>query len=387
VIIGAFLFMVYLPLIMTDFSTNTEWSSAEKRRLAELPALDLKPGTLATFPSRFEAYFNDHFGYRSLFIRQYTRIMKKYFARSPVPMVLIGKNNWLFFTFPNLIDDFVGADPFTQEELETWRLNLENKRDWLAKRGIRYLFVVVPNKQTIYPEYLPDYLQKERGQSRLQQLMAYLKTHSDVSILDLSGSLTEAKKRHRLYHLTDTHWNDNGAYVAYRAIMDRVGQWFPEVPFTQNRIVKTESIVGKGGDLAGLLDMADTMNEERPVIRVQPTTCSAKIERDLADFSKTPANLIKIKPFMTNCDTSKLRAVVFRDSFFEQLIPFIAEDFNQIDYIWKKYDHAIMIKLIAQQKPQIVIEEMLERFLIHVRERYGGDNTISADPTAISMQH
>jgi hypothetical protein len=293
----------------------------------------------------------------------------------------------LFFTFSNLIDDFVGADPFTQEELEIWRSNLEHKRDWLAKHGIRYLFVVAPNKQTIYPEYLPDYLQKERGQSRLQQLMAYLKTHSDVSILDLSATLTEEKKRHRVYYMTDTHWNDNGAYTAYRAIMDRVGQWFPTVSLKQIKIIEDKNILGPGGDLAALLDMANSMREERPALKVQPTACSQKIERDLADFIKTPANLIKDKPFMTRCDTSTIRAVVFRDSFFGSIIPFIAEDFNQIDYIWKKYDHAIMIKLIAQQKPQIVIEEMVERFLIHVRERYGGDNTISADPTAISMQH
>ena len=313
--------------------------------------------------------------------------MKKYFAKSPVPNVLIGKNNWLFFTLSNLIDDFVGADPFTQAELETWRSNLEHKRNWLAKHGIRYLFVVAPNKQTIYPEYLPDYLQKDRGQSRLQQLVAYLKTHSDVSILDLSAVLTEGKKRHRIYHLTDTHWNDRGAYAAYRAIMDRVGQWFPEASLKQNKIIGTKNIPGRGGDLAGMLDMADTMHEESPVLKVQPTTCSPEIKRAIADFMKTPADLIRSKPFMTKCDTSKLRAVVFRDSFFDTIIPFIAEDFNRIDYVWKPYDHAIMKELIAQQKPQIVIEEMVERFLILVRERNGPDGMITADPTAASIQH
>jgi len=387
VIIGAFLYMIYAPLMMTDFSTQTVWSSTEKRRLAERPALDLRPGTLVTFPSRFEAYFNDHFGYRNLFIRRYNRIMKKYFAKSPVPNVLIGKNNWLFYTFSNLIDDFVGADPFTQSELETWRSNLEHKRDWLAKHGIRYLFVVAPNKQTIYPEYLPDYLQKDRGQSRLQQLSAYLKTHSDVSILDLSTALNEEKQRHRVYYLTDTHWNDRGAYTAYLAIMDRVVQWFPEASVTQNKIIETENIPGPGGDLAGMLDMADTMREENPVLKVQQTTCSPEISKAVADFMKTPADLIRSKPFMTKCDTSKLRAVVFRDSFFNAVVPFIAEDFNRIDYVWKPYDHAIMKELIEQQKPQIVIEEMVERFLILVRESNGPDGIIAADPTAESMRH
>ena len=384
VIIGAFLYLIYAPLMMTDFSSQTAWSSTEKRRLAELPALDLKPGTLATFPSRFEAYFNDHFGYRNLFIRRYNRIMKKYFAKSPVPNVLFGKNNWLFFTESNLIDDFVGADPFTPGELETWRLNLEHKRNWLAKHDIRYLFVVAPNKQTIYPEYLPDYLQKDRGRSRLQQLVAYLKTHSDLSILDLSTALNEEKKRHRVYYVTDTHWNDRGAYTAYRAIMDRVGRWFPEASVTQNIIIETENVRGPGGDLAGMLDMADTMSEERPVLKMQPTTCSPEINQAVADFRKIPADQVRSAPLVTTCDASKLRAVVFRDSFFDSIIPFIAEDFNRIVYIWKPYDHAIMKELIAQQKPQIVIEEMVERLLILVREPNG---MIAADPTSASMQH
>jgi alginate O-acetyltransferase complex protein AlgJ len=244
--------MIYAPLIMSDFSSQTTWSSAEKRRLAEFPIFSLKLGTLTTFPSRFEAYFNDHFGYRNLFIRRYNRIMKKYFAKSPVPNVLIGKNNWLFFTESNLIDDFVGADPFTLEELETWRLNLENKRNWLANQGIRYLFVVAPNKQSIYPEYLPDYLQKDRGQTRLQQLLAYLNTHSDLPILDLSTVLTGEKKRHRIYHITDTHWNECGAYAAYRAIMDRVEKWFPYASFPKSKIIETKNIFGTGGDLAGV---------------------------------------------------------------------------------------------------------------------------------------
>ncbi|MFY9708086.1 MAG: hypothetical protein WAJ95_19390, partial [Desulfobacterales bacterium] len=120
---------------------------------------------------------------------------------------------------------------------------------------------------------------------------------------------------------------------------------------------------------------------------VQPTTCSPEIKRDIEDFWKTPAELIRSKAFMTKCDDSKLRAVVFRDSFFETIIPFIAEDFNRIVYIWKQYDQAIMKELIEQQKPQIVIEEMVERLLILVRERSGRDGTISADPTAASIQH
>jgi len=129
------------------------------------------------------------------------------------------------------------------------------------------------------------------------------------------------------------------------------------------------------------------MHEERPVLKAQPTTCSPEIERAIADFRKTPPDLIRSKPYMTKCDKSKLQAVVFRDSFFETIIPFIADDFNRLAYFWKQYDHSIMKKIIEQQKPQIVIEEMVERFLILVRESNGPDGIIAADPTAAPIKH
>jgi hypothetical protein len=128
------------------------------------------------------------------------------------------------------------------------------------------------------------------------------------------------------------------------------------------------------------------MHEERPVLKIQPTICSPKIKREIEDYWKIPAELIRSTPLMTTCDTSKLRAVVFRDSFFETIIPFIAEDFGQIVYIWKQYDHAIMKDLIDHQKPQIVIEEMVERLLNLVREQNGRNAIITADPTTNSIR-
>jgi hypothetical protein len=126
------------------------------------------------------------------------------------------------------------------------------------------------------------------------------------------------------------------------------------------------------------------MQEKRPALRVQSTCLPQKIQ-GIDELDLITPN--KPKSVMTKCDKSKMRAVVFRDSFFEPLIPFMAEDFNQIVYIWTQYDHSIMEKLIEQQKPQIVIEEMVERLLILVRERSGRDGTIAADPTSASMQH
>ncbi|MEI9865253.1 MAG: hypothetical protein WDN00_12025 [Limisphaerales bacterium] len=51
----------------------------------------------------------------------------------------------------------------------TGRCCWKKRRDWLAKRGIAYLFVVAPDKHSIYPEELPGWAVKVRPQTKLDQ--------------------------------------------------------------------------------------------------------------------------------------------------------------------------------------------------------------------------
>jgi hypothetical protein len=110
--------------------------------------------------------------------------------------------------------------------LETWKKNQEFKKNWLKNQNIQYLFVVVPDKQSIHPEYLPDYLNKVRNRTRFDQLLEYMNENSDVNILDLRVPLLEAKKTDIIYWDRDSHWNYKGAYIAYRSIMERLTEWF-----------------------------------------------------------------------------------------------------------------------------------------------------------------
>ena len=112
--------------------------------------------------------------------------------------------------------------------------NLRNKQQWLASKGIQYLFAVVPGKQTVYPEYLPDYIYTRRGRSRLDQVVDYHKSQPDLNFLDLRPTLLTAKRRHRIYHITDSHWNIRGAYAGYLKIMEQIQRLFPQAKLVLN---------------------------------------------------------------------------------------------------------------------------------------------------------
>jgi len=78
------------------------------------------------------------------------------------------------------------------------------------------------NKHSIYPEHLPGSLRPVSEKRRLDQLLDYMGARSDVRLIDVRPALLEAKKEKRVYHWTDSHWNDLGAYHAYRAVMERL---------------------------------------------------------------------------------------------------------------------------------------------------------------------
>ncbi len=359
VLIGAFLILIFAPLIKMMASEKIYFSSAEKRRLSEPPEIKLEWESIQNFFPKFEAFFNDHFGYRETFIRAYNRILHKYFGKSPVPDVVFGKDGWLFLTKNKIIEDYLGFEPLSSEELKAIGENLRNKQKWLASRGIQYLFVVAPGKQTVYPEYLPDYISSRRGRTQLDQVAEYLEAQPDLNFLDLRPALLAAKSQHRIYHLTDSHWNIRGAYAGYSKIMERIQQMFPQLNLAVNDYREIGTRSEKGGDLAVMIKKEESMREVTPVFE-KDLHCSIMNKIDISAWETSG---ILEKAFKTECPTGQLKAIVFRDSFTILLVPFIADHFEKAFFLWKYYDHEILKELMTTFKPDIVIEEMGERRL------------------------
>src|SRR5665811_247394 len=63
----------------------------------------------------------------------------------------------------------------------------------------------------------------------------------------------------------------------------------------------------------------------------------------------------------TTVSPSRKTVVVVRDSFAEQLIPFLSEQFQRVTYVWVPNPP---FSLIEQESPDLVLQVMAERFLI-----------------------
>src|SRR5260370_291600 len=102
----AVLFLILLSLPVA--STVLGWDTAgleEKRLLAPPPALKLEWKALKDFPGQFEAYFNDHFGFRDRLIRWHNYAKVRWLRVSPSPKVFVGRRGWLYYAAEHGLDD------------------------------------------------------------------------------------------------------------------------------------------------------------------------------------------------------------------------------------------------------------------------------------------
>ena len=348
-LIALFLTTIGLPLAGTIFGWNAAGRQAEKRELAPFPALRADWNTLTAFPRGLDAYFQDNFGFRPLLVRWHSFLNMRMLGVAPSTTVMNGSEGWLFYADDGAVEDYVSDKPFDAEELEYWRDTLQQTDNWLRSRGIDYVFAIAPDKHAVYPERMPRWIHK-LGDSRTDQLIAYMRAHSTVTVLDLRAALVEAKQRERVYSKTDTHWNPRGALVAYQAILRNAGiQPWPRSEF------QPTSTLAPGLDLADMVGLSDIIKET--VLGLKPLRPRAAriIEPADADPAGEEALLITEIP---NADLP--RAVVFRDSFSSSLIPFISEHFSRTVYLWQNdFDPEV----VEKENPDLVIHEIAGRRL------------------------
>ena len=355
-LIGLFVAVIALPLLARAVPLDTAFALAENRRPAPFPTLELKGYLLVSFPRRFERYWNDSFGFRRLLIRWHS-LGKIALGVSPSPKALVGKEGFLFYTHERSLEYFRGVAPFTRADLDRWQQSLEAREAWLRARGTRFLVVVAPNKETIYPEFMPDIYRPLRPDSRLDQLLAHLRQQrSPVQVLDLREPLCRAKAEVRVYHRTDTHWNDAGAFVAYREIMQRLAPWFPGMnfePFPADRVVRTAG----GGDLARVLALEDRFREERIDLLPRSARRARPAPLSLPATVRNPEDWSAFE-----CpDGGGPRAIMYHDSFNTDLAPFLSEHFSRIVYGAGSRLHP---EVFDRERPAVFVHEFVERALM-----------------------
>ncbi len=364
-----YLLSLWIPLVgaISTVTTN-EGGIGEKRELSSFPEFEWED--VKNWPEKFEDYFDDNFGFRDEFVTTNSALRYR-LLRVSGKRVLFGKENWLFYNSSAALDQYRGVNRFASSDLIRFMGTIRSRSEWFRSQGVEFLYVAVPNKTTIYPEYLPEWIQKI-GPSHLDQIQAYLEENGEpFPYLDLRDELLKAKDFSPLFFKTDTHWNTVGAYFAYRAIIDRLKGRFPRLRSLGDSDIEVEPWpLDRGLDLAQMLGV--------PYLFVEPYNYKLKL--------KFPSRVVEMRSWvngreqevapglaaaarvetLVTSDAERMPTVLFiRDSFSNSLFPFMNETFSQSHYV---SDKGLLFRddVFHRMKPDVVVVIWAERALNRV---------------------
>jgi hypothetical protein len=349
VAIGSFAALVLLPgwFSMEGAPERAEEAAQRERRRAEpRPSAPRSLAELGAFPRAFDRWFEDGIGGRDDLIRLGARAKYKLFRSALRSRWRFGGDDWLFATDHDALPKVLGLEPLRWERLEQWRVTLEERRDWLAGRGIEYALVVVPYKGAVYPDRLPNGL-RPAGRDHRSELLGHLAEHSTVRTIDvlpaLLGAAASDQPQRHTYSPLGVHWTHYGGYAAYRAVLRALPDVFPGV---------------KPCELEELVELGERIQLDSWAHRIYLDGVVEQDEVDLLPPYKAYRG-IPSPEGSTRRDAARLgpphgpRVLVAHDSFGPQITRFLSMHASRADCRWRPY---LETHLVEELAPDIVIE-------------------------------
>ncbi|CAN5713561.1 hypothetical protein BH11VER1_BH11VER1_26490 [soil metagenome] len=359
--------LLSLPLALSFWSGGDTKSLDDIRKyeLREAAAWPIRPKNaeaLEAYPKAIESYVNDHFALRDVLVSLHHGF-KYRLGISPVQNATIGKDGWLFYSDPTEWEDVRGLASISFVQKVRWCVYLNRIHDSLGKQGIPFLFVIAPDKSSIYPEYLPGNLQGARNKHRLNDLLAFLKeNHCRANILDLRDPVLSQKALGALYYKLDTHWNNLGAAFGARQILLKLRELGVRVKVDAVSSAAFDYKLTPSGDLMGFMHQQGA--EMAPFWKQIPDSECEK-EDENADLCALFPNLPAKSVFrsVTRSRNGQERLLLFRDSFSVGMVPSLAPQFAWTGYVWEHPSESEVINAVQKLKPTVVVWETLERTL------------------------
>ncbi|WP_185974442.1 alginate O-acetyltransferase AlgX-related protein [Tepidimonas fonticaldi] len=266
-----------------------------------------------------------------------------------------GKENWLFLGNAyekNLAKLKLAIRPKSTEIDKTTKF-FQDLASTADQFNIKTYLFIGPNKETIYPEYLPKQVTVPPARY-LDFFLRELSKINNLIIYDPTKILKESKTEGLLYRKTDTHWNNRGAYVAFSGFLKTLGISPPKVSFFKGQ--------PQPGDLIEISNLKNF-----PIDNEDSWDISWESRLDWNEELTSRENIFGFgyPSIVKNKHPLSEKVVwIIGDSFSAALRPFFNATFREVHYIghWGKTIDR-MPKLIqeSKDKPDLIVIIRVER--------------------------
>lgn len=306
---AVFVGICLVPFAFMPFMKND--ASTEKRKLSEAPKIKKEDGSINfEYFDDFETYFSEHFAFRQQLVTLDGYFKSKVFGTSPNEDVIVGKNGWLYYG--ETVNDFLNINTLSDRGINNIKNNLEIINDYCNQNDVEFIFTIAPNKNSVYPEYMPSNYSPAEKSGNYERLSESF--DEDFPYCDMKKVLLNTDSNIPLYHKKDTHWNNLGAYAGHAKLMEMLNK---EKCPSGNWTVRND----RKGDLADMIYPTGKADDAQVYSDYNFRYQYSGRFKNFDDMS--------IKTF---CEGKDGNLLMFRDSYGEAILPFIAECFGSAEF-------------------------------------------------------
>lgn len=328
------LLIMLLPFAGMIFYKTDE--TTENKTLAELPKLRSEGGMNKEYLSQLGAYFEDHFAFRQYMVDADSNIQAGIFKTSNVDSVIVGSDGWLYYA--STLDNYLSKNGLSSRGVFNAVHNLKLMQQYVEWQGAEFVLTIAPNKNSLYGENMPYYYQYNAGET---ENILYVTEELEKQQINYVDLFEEFRNREDILYLKrDSHWNNEGAVLAYNTIMDTFGMEHERYETVD--AVRTKDYIG---DLNSMIYPISSKPEWNITYQYE------------SSFSYIGSDDVEDSWLETENTEKEGSLLMFRDSFGNTLIPLMSNEFGRC-YYSKAVPYNIDSYMNEYQPDKVVIEKV-----------------------------
>ncbi|PKM63270.1 MAG: hypothetical protein CVU97_01225 [Firmicutes bacterium HGW-Firmicutes-21] len=240
--------------------------------------------------------------------------------------VWVGKDFRLFFSATK--NNYYRNDVLDNRQEKNAKQRIAERVTWLDENlGAKPIYILVPNPNEIYGEYMPDGMVRQFETTSLHEQTVRLLNESGAVVIDMKPILEQHKNdEFAIYHHTDSHWTEYAAFFAYTELFDYISRSFDA---SKPRPIEDFGFRNESrqvGDLYTDLSMDETILYETSTF----SNISFQTPVGIPKYKNDISTLIHEEPtkeytFINPDSTGKPNVIILRDSYSIMMFDFIAE--------------------------------------------------------------
>lgn len=223
---GCFLAMIFIPFLMLDTREHVD-SLVENRALTEWPGLHFDK----LHTEWYGHYVEDRVAFRDAAIAFNADVSYYLFGEFSEELHMPGKEGYIFPADEGYVQNYQRLN-IDEELMDDLMVYLSRSNAYIRKQGGLFVFMIAPNKSSVYGEYMPDGIYVDETRESTLDMAKRKLGELGIPCVVPHEEFGEIKEREQIYNqkYDCAHWNDLGAFYGLSMVDELIHETYPDIP-------------------------------------------------------------------------------------------------------------------------------------------------------------